>query len=48
VAGVDLAPTRALAVGVQARYTLLSAVRFATLRVTGTYSFRLPRIPRTT
>lgn len=39
VVGFDLVPWRHLAVGVQARYNLLSNLRFGAARVTGTYYF---------
>jgi hypothetical protein len=46
IAGVDLALGRALSVGAQGRYTLLSTVRFASLRLTGSYSFHLAKPSR--
>jgi hypothetical protein len=39
VIGVDIVPRRHLAVGVQARYNLLSNLRFGAARVTATYFF---------
>lgn len=39
VGGADIAPVRWLAVGVQARYTLISNTRFFTLRAGGSYIF---------
>ncbi|MDQ3519952.1 MAG: hypothetical protein M3466_16320 [Gemmatimonadota bacterium] len=41
VAGVDIAPIRALTLGVQGRYTLLSNTRFLTLRAGGSYHFNV-------
>jgi hypothetical protein len=39
-AGIDIAPPGPVQIGVQARYTLLSNVRFGTVRATASY--RLP------
>lgn len=41
VAGLDIAPIRALTIGVQGRYTLLSNTRFLTLRAGGSYHFNV-------
>ncbi len=41
VAGLDIAPIRALTLGVQGRYTLLSNTRFLTFRAGGSYHFNV-------
>ena len=41
VAGLDIAPIRALTLGVQGRYTLLSNTRFLTVRAGGSYHFNV-------
>jgi opacity protein-like surface antigen len=43
VAGLDIAPARRISFGVQARYTLMSTVRFGTLRALANYHFGRPR-----
>ena len=41
VAGLEIAPIRALTLGVQGRYTLLSNTRFLTFRAGGSYHFNV-------
>jgi hypothetical protein len=44
VAGLQIAPTRRLSFAVQGRYTMLSQLRFATIRGLVNYHFGLPRV----
>lgn len=45
VAGLELAPLPRLGIGVEARYTLMSNVRFGTVRALATYHFSYGRPP---